>query len=57
MRNYFKNIVKIIVFIGFGVANAGSYEDFFVAVKRDDVAVIHSLLARPIEQETFASGV
>ncbi len=52
MRNYFKNIVKIIVFIGFGVANAGSYEDFFVAVKRDDVAVIHSLLARGFDPNT-----
>lgn len=52
MRNYIKNIVKIIVLIGFSVANAGSYEDFFVAVKRDDVVTVNSLLARGFDPDT-----
>ena len=36
----------MIVFIGFNVSHAGSYEDFFQAVKRDDAGVVLQLLQR-----------
>ena len=52
MINHFKNILKIVVFIGFGVVHAGSYEDFFIAVKRDDVAAVDALLARGFDPNT-----
>lgn len=45
-RNYLKFIILSIVFAHFSSAYAGSYEDFFDAVKRDDAAVVAQLLAR-----------
>ncbi len=52
MRNYFKNLTYIYVFIGFSVAYAGSYEDFFIAIKRDDAATITQLLQRGFDPGT-----
>lgn len=46
MRNYFKFLVHLVLVIGFSFANAGSYEDFFQAIKRDDGKTIQSLLQR-----------
>lgn len=46
MRINFKNLLYLIVFIGFSCAYAGSYEDFFVAIKRDDARTIQNLLSR-----------
>ena len=46
MRTCFKFIVYFILVIGFSMARAGSYEDFFTAVLRDDAATINSLLDR-----------
>jgi ankyrin repeat protein len=43
---YFKSLVYLIVLIGVSLARAGSYEDFFVAVKRDDPQTITGLLLR-----------
>ena len=42
----FRKLLYLIVFAWFGVANAGSYEDFFQAVKVDDVRTVNNLLAR-----------
>ena len=42
----FRKLLYLIVFTWFGVANAGSYEDFFQAVKVDDVRTVNNLLAR-----------
>ncbi len=44
--NYFKKSIYLIVLIGFSSSYAGSYEDFFQAVKRDDPGVVMQLLAR-----------
>ena len=38
---------------GFNVAGAGSYEDFFKAIKTDDVAGIERLLARGMDVNTL----
>ncbi|MES2482985.1 MAG: ankyrin repeat domain-containing protein [Pseudomonadota bacterium] len=52
MRNYFRYIVYLIVAIGFSGANAGSYEDFFAAVKRDDAWVVQGLLSKGFDADT-----
>lgn len=52
MRNWFKNLVKLFVLIGVSGVYAGSYEDFFVAVKRDDGKAITALLNRGFDPNT-----
>jgi uncharacterized protein len=46
MRNHLKKLVYLLAVAGFGVTHAGSYEDFFIAIKRDDPATIRSLVER-----------
>jgi uncharacterized protein len=46
MKHYIKSIVYLVALLGFSFAKAGSYEDFFVAVKRDDPKTITGLLLR-----------
>lgn len=43
-----------LVFIGFSLANAGSYDDFFRAIIRDDPASLNSLLQRGFDPNTLA---
>jgi ankyrin repeat protein len=50
--NYFKKVIYLVVLYGFGVAHAGSYDDFFTAVQRDDAATVQSLLARGFDANT-----
>lgn len=52
MRNYFKYLLICVVAIGFSFANAGSYDDFFVALKRDDPATVKALLDRGFDPNT-----
>jgi uncharacterized protein len=52
MRNYFRNLLYLYVLIGFGWATAGSYDDFFVAIKRDDPSEIAALLKRGFDPNT-----
>lgn len=56
VKNYFKSLKKYVVLIGicaiFSTAFAGSYEDFFKAVQRDEVKVVSSLLARGFDPNT-----
>ena len=52
MRNYFKYLVYLYVFACFSFAQAGSYEDFFAAIKKDDAAVITELLQRGFDPNT-----
>ena len=51
--NYFKNAVYLVVFAGFTTAQAGSYEDYFGAVERDEVAVVKRLLGRGFDPNTL----
>jgi len=52
MRNHFKYLAFVFVFAWFSVAQAGSYEDFFAAIKKDDGGVITELLRRGFDPNT-----
>lgn len=43
MRNYIRYLLYLVVFIGSSNSISGAYEDFFVAVKRDDPDLVLSL--------------
>lgn len=47
-----KKLLYLFVFVGFGVVQAGSYEDFFDAIKQDNPAKLQSLLARGFDANT-----
>jgi hypothetical protein len=46
MRKHFRFFFYLALLIGFSVARAGSYEDFFSAIKRDDGKTVMELLLR-----------
>lgn len=50
---WIKKSLYLFVFIGFISAHAGSYEDFFSAVQRDDANAITQLLARGFDPNTI----
>jgi len=50
---YFKNIIVIIGFFCFSpLSQGGAYEDFFKAVKSDNVRTVHALLQRGFDPNT-----
>ena len=49
---YFNKIVYLFVFVGYSVASAGSYEDFFSALDRNDPASVTRLLERGFDPNT-----
>jgi uncharacterized protein len=51
--NYFKKAIYLVVLAWFSVANAGSYDDFFAAVTRDDAATVRELLDRGFDPNTI----
>ena len=51
--NYIKNAVYLIVFAGYISAFAGSYEDFFTAIKQDDAPTVRQLLSRGFDPNTI----
>jgi uncharacterized protein len=54
--NHFNKTLYLFVFAGFSLvnlANAGSFEDFFTAIKRDDPGTIKALLARGFDANTL----
>ena len=53
MRFHFKLIIYLIVFIGFKPSFAGSYEDYFAAIVRDDAPVVQQLLQRGFDPNTL----
>ncbi|HVE52004.1 MAG TPA: ankyrin repeat domain-containing protein [Ramlibacter sp.] len=52
MRNYLKFVVYLLLVIGLSLARAGSYEDFFTAIKRDNPEAITDLLLRGFDANT-----
>ena len=56
MINYFKYIPYLFVLYGFSVSIAGSYEDFFTAIKRDNPGTIRELLQRGFDPNTRDPG-
>lgn len=50
--NNFKSVIYCFVFIGFSATHAGSYDDFFVAIRQDDGAAVSALLQRGFDPNT-----
>ena len=46
MKHYFRKFVYLVLIIGFSCAQAGAYEDFFIAINRDDDRGVTKLLER-----------
>ena len=53
MRNYFKSSIYLVALIGYSLVCAGSYEDFFTAIKRDDPEAVQTLLRRGFDPNTL----
>ena len=53
MRSYFKKLVYCVVVACFSMVHAGSYEDFFTAVRRDDSRTVANLLTRGFDANTL----
>ena len=49
---YIKKAVYGFVLVGFSLTHAGSFDDFFVAIKRDDPGTIKTLLQRGFDPDT-----
>jgi uncharacterized protein len=56
MRNYIKYIFYLHVLIVFSAVTAGSYEDFFIAIRNDDSKTIQQLLQRGFDPNTRDSN-
>ncbi len=54
LRKYFRFIVYLIVFIGYSSASAGSYDDFFKAIKEDNPVVLSNLMNRGFDVNTIS---
>lgn len=54
MRNYIRNVIYLIVIVGFSFARAGSYEDWFSAIKQDNPAAVLSLLQRGFDPNSLS---
>ena len=51
--NYFKFGLLAIVLYGFSVCHAGSYEEFFMAIKQDDALTVQRLIQRGFDPNTL----
>ena len=56
MRTSFKKFIYLIVLYGFSICHAGSFEDFFSAIKRDDASAVSSLLTRGFDVNTISAS-
>lgn len=52
LTKYFKKLAYLTVIIGFSAANAGSYEDFFIAIRNDNAGNVKDLLQRGFDPNT-----
>ena len=48
----FKSLIYLIVLYGYSFCHAGSYDDFFSAIKRDDAGAVNALLSRGFDVNT-----
>jgi uncharacterized protein len=53
LTSYFRKTLYLIVVLCVSFANAGSYEDFFTAITRDDAATVRELLNRGFDPNTI----
>ena len=51
--NHIKKLVYLLVLIGYGLTHAGSFDDFFIAIRQDDAGKIQELLARGFDANTI----
>lgn len=56
MINHIKKLVYLVVLFGYISVQAGSYEDFFIAVKQDNAQAISTLLSRGFDPNTPDPG-
>jgi ankyrin repeat protein len=56
MRKHMRYLVYLVVGLWFSQAQAGSYEDWFAGVKRDDPRVMQSLLDRGFDANALDPG-
>jgi ankyrin repeat protein len=54
LRKHFRFIVYISVYIGYSSALAGSYDDFFKAIKEDNPVVLSNLMNRGFDVNTIS---
>ena len=52
MRSYFRKAIYLVALIAVSFANAGSFDDYFAAVTRDDAATVEELLNRGFDPNT-----
>lgn len=52
MRLSIKYFLYLIVLIGFSFSKAGSFEDFFAAIKQDDAKIVSALMQRGFDPNT-----
>ena len=50
--SYVRKLSYLLVFTAFSLANAGSYDDFFKAIKQDNAGKVKELLARGFDANT-----
>jgi uncharacterized protein len=50
--NYIRKAFYLIVFMAYFSSHAGSYDDYFVAIKQDDAKTINALLSRGFDPNT-----
>jgi ankyrin repeat protein len=53
LAKYFKFLLMCFVFIVFSNASAGSYDDFFTAIQRDDSRAVRALVQRGFDPNTI----
>ena len=58
LRHQFKRYLRypfyLIVLIGFNLSHAGSYDDYFQAIRQDDAATVRALLQRGFDVNTIS---
>jgi len=52
LKRYIKKTFYLVVFVAFNACKAGSYDDFFVALKQDDGKTVQQLLQRGFDPNT-----
>lgn len=53
-QRYLRYPLYLIVLIGFSLSHAGSYDDYFQAIRQDDAATVRALLQRGFDVNTIS---
>ena len=53
LTNHVKKLVYLLVLIGYGLTHAGSFDDFFIAIRQDDAGKIQEVLVRGFDANTI----